>query len=191
MKKLMLKDDAQFANKKSFDRDFDIYTVKILPGEYFAAADATAITTLLGSCVSVCLYDRNKGVGGMNHFMLPKILLTANAIRCALPYEHHCTNPCSARYGECAFKHLLEQLEKFGARRGSLEAKLFGAGRVMAGGSDIGRKNAEFALAYLDERNIPVVASDLGDGFSRKVIFFPATGRAFVKRLLKEPGGTF
>ncbi len=190
-RKKMLRDDPKFADKKYFDRDFDTFTVKILPGEYFATADATAITTLLGSCVSVCLYDRNNGVGGMNHFMLPKILLAANASRCATPYALPCHNPCSARYGECAFKHLMEHLEKLGARRSSLEAKLFGAGRVMAGGTDIGRKNAEFAVGYLNERKIPVVASDLGDCFPRKVIFFPATGRAFIKRLKKEPKGTF
>jgi chemotaxis protein CheD len=187
----MLSDQPQFKTIRYFERNFDTYAVKIFPGEYFATNDATAIATLLGSCVSVCLYDRNKGVGGMNHFMLPKTQLKTNATRCTPPYALPCANPCSARYGECAFKHLLERLEKLGARRNSLEAKIFGAGRVMAGESDIGEKNAEFALGYLDERNIPVVASDLGDNYSRKLVFFPATGRVFMKKLHKESRGTF
>ena len=88
-------------------------------------------------------------------------------------------------------KHLLERLDILGARRAGLEAKLFGAGRVMAGGADIGEKNAAFALGYLEERGIPVVASDLGDCCPRKLVFFPATGRVFVKRLRKLPTGIF
>ena len=184
-------DDPQCATAKYFEREFATDAVKILPGEYFATADGTAITTLLGSCISVCLYDKERGVGGMNHFMLPKVQLKANAPRCTSAYGPPCTNPCSARYGECAFKHLLERLEFLGARRTCLAAKLFGGGRVMAGGADIGEKNVNFALGYLDERGIPVAASDLGDCCPRKIIFFPATGRVFVKRLPKEPIGIF
>lgn len=186
----MLRDDPHFTTTSYFDRDFVTPAVKILPGEYFATADATAISTLLGSCVSVCLYDRSSGVGGMNHFMLPKVLLQGNSTRCAAPYAPPCGTTCSARYGACAMKHLLERLEMLGARRTSLEAKLFGAGRVMAGGADIGEKNAAFALGYLEERGIPVVASDLGDCCPRKLVFFPSTGQVFVKRLRTLPTGT-
>jgi chemotaxis protein CheD len=187
----MIKDDPQFATTSYFERDFATNAVKILPGEYFATADATAIATLLGSCVSVCLYDRDRGVGGMNHFMLPKVLLQKNATRCTPPYASLCPNPCSARYGACAMKHLLERLELLGARRTNLVSKIFGGGRVMAGGMNIGEKNASFALGYLDERGIPVVASDVGDCCPRKLFFFPSTGRVFVKRLRKQPIGTF
>lgn len=88
-------------------------------------------------------------------------------------------------------KHLLERLEILGAGRASLEAKVFGGGRVMVGGADIGEKNVAFAIGYLDELGIPVVASDLGDCCPRKLVFFPATGRVFVKRLQKLPTGTF
>lgn len=187
----MLQDDPQFATTSYFERDFDTHAVKILPGEYFATNNATAISTLLGSCVSVCLYDRDLGVGGMNHFMLPEMLLQSNSTRCADPCTSQCANPCSARYGACAMKHLLKRLEILGARRTNLEAKLFGAGRVMAGVTDIGAKNAAFALGYLDERDIPVVASDLGDCCPRKLVFFPTSGRVFVKRLRKQLTGEF
>lgn len=187
----MLQDNPHFATTGYFEREFATHAIKILPGEYFATADATAIATLLGSCVSVCLYDKVSGVGGMNHFMLPKLLLQKNVTRCAAPYAPPCANNCSARYGACAMKHLLEKLEELGAQRANLEAKLFGGGRVMAGGADIGEKNASFALGYLDERGIPVVSSDLGDCCPRKIFFFPASGRVFVKRLGKQPIGTF
>ena len=69
--------------------------------------------------------------------------------------------------------------------------KLFGAGRVMAGGADIGEKNAAFALGYLNERSIPVEASDMGGSCPRKLVFFSATGRVFVKKLHRKPIGIF
>lgn len=187
----MLRDDPQFAVTRYFERDFATQVVKVLPGEYFATANAMAMATLLGSCVTVCLYDRGKGIGGMNHFMLPQSLLKGTATRCATPYSPPCGNACSARYGECAFRHLLQRLESLGAKRASLEAKVFGGGRVMAGGTDIGKKNIDFALGYLDERKIPVMASDLGDCCPRKVVFFPATGQVFIKRLYNKPIGNF
>jgi chemotaxis protein CheD len=67
-----------------------------------------------------------------------------------------------------------------------LAAKVFGAGRVMDGMTDVGSRNAEFALAYLRENQIPVQALDVGDIFPRKVYFFPASGRVFVQRIVKK-----
>jgi len=182
-------EDEYCTSLSYFDREFAVQALKILPGEYYATAAGTAITTLLGSCVSVCLYDRGSGVGGMNHFMLPQILQGPDATRCADPATVSCSAICSARYGACAMRQLLQTLERLGASPGRLEAKLFGAGRVMAGVTDIGDKNAQFALGYLQERNIPIVASDLGGCWPRKVAFFPATGRALVKRLRELPEG--
>lgn len=158
--------------------------VKLLPGEYFAAAAPCAVTTLLGSCVSVCLYDRDSGVGGMNHFMLPAPPRAGEGHRCA----QDCAGACSARYGSCAMRLLLERLEQLGARLSGLEAKVFGAGRVMAGAADIGGRNAAFALRYLQERNIPVVARDLGERAPRRVVFLTGTGQAFVKRVGSSQG---
>jgi chemotaxis protein CheD len=179
----------QIPNTHYFDRDFTTDAVKILPGGYYASADGTPITTLLGSCVSVCLFDRGSGVGGMNHFMLPQILQGTGATRCTDPSLVGCSDACSTRFGACAMRHLLERLEELGARRPRLEAKLFGAGRMMAGMTDIGEKNAEFALGYLEEQRIHVIATDLGGTSPRKVTFFPDTGRALVKRLRNLPAG--
>jgi chemotaxis protein CheD len=173
-----------------FDREFATQMVKILPGEFYATADATAITTLLGSCVAVCLFDRSSGVGGMNHFMLPQILDGGKATRCSDPAAVNCSSHCSARYGACAMRQLLRCLELLGAHRSRLEAKLFGAGQVLAKMTDIGGQNAAFALGYLQERGIPVTAQDLGERCPRKVVFFPATGRALIKRIRELPAGT-
>jgi chemotaxis protein CheD len=168
-----------------FDREFGTAAVKIVAGEFFATADATAISTVLGSCVSVCLYDKASGIGGMNHYMLPEQMQGTCAADCGAL----CLGSGCARYGNCAMRRLLARLEELGADPRRLEAKLFGAGRVMAGVTDIGAQNASFALRYLEQRRIPVVASDLGESWPRKVIFFPATGRAFVRRILELRGG--
>jgi chemotaxis protein CheD len=182
--------EKQQPSASYFDREFATRVVKILPGEFYATADGTAITTLLGSCVSVCLFDRFSGVGGMNHFMLPQVLQGSNTSRCSDPSATTCDAVCSARYGACAMRQLLQRLQALGASHSRLEAKLFGAARVMAGMSDIGEKNASFALGYLEEYGIPVVASDLGSTCPRKVVFFPASGRAVVKRIRELPAGT-
>lgn len=170
------------SSDRYYDRVHNMQAVKILPGEYFASDDGTAIATLLGSCVSVCLYDPATGIGGMNHFMLPDTLAGTDVTRCD-PANSSCSTPCSTRYGACAMARLIEWLQQLGANASRLEAKVFGAGRVMAGVSDIGEQNAAFALGYLKEHNIPVVASDLGDRYPRKVFFLPDSGRAYVKRL--------
>ena len=175
------------APAKFFEREFGITAVKILPGEFYATKDGMAIVTVLGSCVSVCLFDLESGVGGMNHFLLPQAPKSADPKRCANPGLPPCPTPCSTRYGACALKRLVERLDQLGARRNRLQAKIFGAGRVMKGSIDIGGKNAAFAINYLHALAIPIVASDTGKQYPRKLIFFPATGKVLVKRLSKQP----
>ncbi|HEY3309266.1 MAG TPA: hypothetical protein VGJ93_12490 [Desulfuromonadaceae bacterium] len=161
-----------FSKRTYFDRTFNVLTVKILPGEYHVTDKDIMISTVLGSCVSICVYDRINRVGGMNHFMLPgdKVKLG----RMADP---------TARYGTHAMKLLFEHFSKLGGKRESMEVKVFGAGKVIDGMGDIGRQNAEFALQYLKTRNIRIVAVDVGDVYPRRVYFSSHTGQAFVKKI--------
>lgn len=157
-----------------YDRNFDKEAAKILPGEYYVTTRDMIIVTVLGSCVSVCLRDRVSGIGGMNHFMLPHT-------------DHSNDNPLStsARYGTYAMEMLINHLLKLGARRANFEAKVFGGGNVLRGFtvSNVGARNADFALDFLQTENIRLVAKDLLDVFPRKVYFFPQTGRVLVKKL--------
>ncbi len=154
------------------DRQFGLPAAKIGPGEVYATQRDMLIVTVLGSCVSACLRDPDSRVGGMNHFMLPHREAEAEG-----PVSE------SARYGAYAMEVLVNHLLALGARRDRLEAKLFGAGRIVPGMSDIGSRNARFAVEYLEREKIPVVARDLGRGEASKVYFFPRTGRVLVKRL--------
>lgn len=162
------------ANNRYFDRQFDVEAVKVLPGEYYVTTSEMVLVTVLGSCVSACIRDRDKGLGGMNHFMLAE-----SAEQGGLS--------SSARYGTYAMEILINHLLKLGARRGSLEAKVFGGGRVMASlsSSQVGDRNARFVLDYLTTEGIPVRAQDLLDIYPRKIYFFPSNGRVLVKKLVR------
>lgn len=164
---------AHLADNLYFDRTFDCDAVKVLPGEFYATTRNMGIVTVLGSCVSACIRDRERNLGGMNHFMLPE------------SGERGIVSE-SARYGAFAMEVLINCLMSMGARRSSMEAKVFGGGRVMAAltGSNVGDRNAAFVLDYLKTERIPIVAQDLLDIYPRKIYFFPASGRVMVKKLI-------
>jgi chemotaxis protein CheD len=168
------------ATNRYFDRTFDCDAVKVLPGEYFVTTSDILLVTVLGSCVTACIRDRDKGLGGMNHFMLPETNEGSGMLS------------TSARYGAYAMEVLLNHLLKLGARRSSLEAKVFGGGKVLASltQAQVGEKNAEFVLDYLNTERIPVVAQDLLDIYPRKVYFFPASGRVMMKKLVRVKNDT-
>jgi chemotaxis protein CheD len=154
------------------DREFKATAAKIGPGEYYVTQRDILIVTVLGSCVSACIRDPLTQIGGMNHFMLPE----------------HGGDPSSplsssARYGAYAMEVLINKLIGLGAHRDRLEAKLFGAGQIVPGMSDIGRRNAVFAQDYLRRESIPIIAEDLCNSHPSKVYFFPHTGRVLVKWL--------
>ena len=164
-----------------FDREFQVDAVKILPGQYHASSGPGTITTVLGSCVSTCLWDPVARVGGMNHFMLPGDGAAPSA-----------TWAASARFGVYAMEVLINQMTRLGADRRRLVAKVFGGARVLAGFDklDVGAKNAEFVLEFLKVEAIPIAAQDLLDVHPRKVHFFPATGKVQMKRLQVTPNDT-
>lgn len=155
-----------------FDRNFKIEAAKIMPGEYYVTGRDMLLVTVLGSCVSACIRDPFTGIGGMNHFMLPE-------------GDPHNPLSASARYGGYAMEVLLNQLIKLGASRSRLEAKVFGGGAVMRGFTtqNVGERNSDFVLDYLDTERIRIAAQDLRDIYPRKVYFFPTTGRVLVKKL--------
>jgi chemotaxis protein CheD len=152
-----------------FDHHFQYNAVKVLPGEYFVSDQELVIMTVLGSCIAACLWDSRTGLGGMNHFMLPE----SDA------------DDASARYGSYAMELLINEMLKAGARRESLQAKVFGGAQVMAGFTtmNVGERNTEFVKDYLRTERIPILSADVLDIHPRKVCFFPVTGKAMVKRL--------
>ncbi|HDZ74727.1 MAG TPA: chemotaxis protein CheD [Aurantimonas coralicida] len=124
----------------------------------------TILTTLLGSCVAACIRDPGAGVGGMNHFLLPGSSGQEGAR--------------AESFGLYLMELLINGLLQRGARRGHLEAKLFGGARAMDGLSEVGSKNAAFAERFLQMENITYLGGSLGGGVGRRIEYWPHTGRA-------------
>lgn len=138
-------------------------------GQLYAAAVSTEIVTILGSCVSICLFDAARGIGGINHFMLPTDSLAPNP-----------------RYVRHATDMLLEQLDALGARRSRLEAKLFGGAAVLKLGdpaADLGTRNVEAARARVAEERIPIVEECVGGDRGRKLTFITSDGTSRIRQV--------
>jgi len=133
------------------------------------------LSTLLGSCVAVCLFDPALKIGGINHFMLPEMGRSKYG------------DVDSLLSGNFAMEALLNALLGRGARKPRLQAKAFGGGTIIdsdASAPNIGMRNASFAKEWLQREGIPLLSSDFLGPWSRKIIFLPFNGEAFCKRLV-------
>jgi chemotaxis protein CheD len=149
----------------------DHEVVTLFPGEYFVSDKPVVLSTLLGSCVAVCMRDPNAGVGGMNHFMLPAPGHSASSGAWSV----------KTRYGSYAIETLINGILKYGGHRNRLEVKVFGGAKLYEGGGDIGASNAQWVLEYLDREGLRPIASDLGKDYARSVYFYTDTGRVLMK----------
>jgi chemotaxis protein CheD len=161
-----------FRHKLSrFEQDI----ITIHPGEYYISDIDVVIATVLGSCVSVSLWDQKLKQGGINHFMLPGDLDRPDVVL---------SN--NAKYGMFAMELLYNELFKKHSRKQDIVAKVFGGASVLKlakGAGSIPKANIDFALAYLETEKIPVVANDTGGILPRKIFFFAKTGKVLLKRI--------
>jgi chemotaxis protein CheD len=146
--------------------------VTIHIGGVHASREPILLDTVLGSCISACLYDPVSGVGGMNHFMLPEG---------ADP-----DNPTSARYGVNAMELLISEIMKLGGNRKRFQAKVFGGGHVLKIRKTldgIPQQNINFVHRFLNAEQIPVMSEDIGGYQARRVLFNTQTNKVYLKRL--------
>lgn len=158
-----------------FDNHFQREVVTIYPGEFYSTKENEMISTVLGSCVSIVLYDEKNCVGGINHFMLAKD--SSNS-------ENQDENKKLGKFGEYAIDLLIEDLKQKGGEIENFEAKVFGGGNIFNMpdvDSQVGNVNSKFAFEYLQKLNIPVVKSDTGGILPRKIFFDPTTRKVFMK----------
>ena len=153
--------------------------VVIDPGEFYATGEDILISTVLGSCVSVVLYDNVLKVGGINHYMLPGAMDGRDHSRTSQVEQ--------ARYGFHAMEQLLARLFELGSSIGKLEAKVFGGGAVLKLTSrsrlNVSQDNVDFAFSYLEKKRIPIRATDVLGNQGRKLFYEPNTFKVKVKRL--------
>lgn len=166
-----------------WDRQREIHTAKILPGEYYVTTKSELITTVLGSCVSACIRDPAMNIGGMNHFMLPASENNMASIGAGTE---------ATRYGNFAMELLINEILKNGGRRDYLEVKVFGGGNVIKQMTitDIGGRNASFVREYLATEGLEIVSQDLGDIYPRKVLYDPMSGKVQVRKLRSTHNNT-
>ena len=146
----------------------------ITQGEQSVSGDPNVvITTLLGSCVSCCLWDPLAHVGGINHMLVTQL---------------SDTRAVANDVGVNAMELLINEILKHGGMRHRLKAKVFGGAQMIEGLSGIGADNAAFTLDYLSRENMECVSHSIGGRQARHLMFWPTTGKAR-QRLVRHVGG--
>jgi chemotaxis protein CheD len=144
------------------------------PGEYYATDRPEILSTMLGSCISVCLIDERNQIGGMNHFMLPGCISSDEILISEI-----------GRYGLYAMELLIGEIIKKGGDRKAIKGRCFGGGAVLRfrqSDGDVPEANIRFIRKYFELEGIPLIAEDLGGAQGRKIYFFVPGGRVLLKR---------
>lgn len=162
-----------FKNKKRITLD---------PGEYHATKEPLILSTLLGSCVSACLYEPQSGIIGMNHFLLSNRRYAKDMPLCITE---------AGRYGVHSMELLINTMIKLGAKRSNLHAKAFGGASILVRTNEnsnflcVGEVNVRFIKEFLLNEGIKLVSSDLGGSLGRVIHFFPNDYSVYMKKIQK------
>jgi len=140
------------------------------PSNFYIVKECEVISTILGSCVAVCLRDTQKKIGGMNHFLLP---YKSDDRLMHWPNDYQTEQ---LRYGDISMELLINELVAKGAQRNFLEAKIFGGASMIESSISVGECNITFAREYLATEEIPIVAEDIGGFNARKIIYNVKSG---------------
>lgn len=156
---------------KGFEHDEPLPDVPkhfLYPGQIFVSREPAIITTILGSCAALCLWDRRKRIGGMNHYLLP---------------EGKNSGPNRLRYGNVANPALLNEFLALGCEIRDLQAKVFGGSSAFAANplQSVGTRNAELAEEFLHSAGIRLVAKDVSGRHGRKLIFQTQDGVTLIR----------
>ena len=139
----------------------------LYPGELMVSREPCAVSTVVGSCVAVFLWDARLRLGGMNHYLLPQ-------------------GEASPRYGVNAVRALVDKLLALGGAPETLAAKVFGGAHVLGhapAGNHLGKQNSDLAFSLLQDFRIRVLAADVGGTRGRRVVCHTGDGSAWVKEL--------
>jgi chemotaxis protein CheD len=156
-----------------FDQRLKSLVVSVCQGQFYVSSSPyEVLSTVLGSCIAVCMRDPVAGCGGMNHFLLPNQAERQNEYPSA-----------SLRYGSYSIERLTNALLSRGALRERLEIKVFGGANVLNRSGNYGHSNADFVEAYLAREGLKIVARSLRGNSARRIRYYPASGRAQVSEV--------
>lgn len=145
----------------------------LYPSNLYVSKESEWITTVLGSCVSVCFYDSTTKIGGINHFMLP--FWNGEGLE-------------SPRFGNVAIVQLFQKMLDSGAKKGDIVCKIFGGAEVLSKTDsvfNIGQRNIELAYKVIADLGVPIKGSSTGGKLGRKIHFNSGTGEVLQKYLAK------
>lgn len=145
----------------------DVNEYYLHPGYIFFSEEKYQITTILGSCVAVCIWDKKKKIGGMNHYI----------------YSIDINKKMNSKYGDNSIKILLNFFKKAGSEFKDLEASIIGGAENPSLSSKIGEENINIAEKILGNNKINVVYKKTGGEKGRKVIFNNYSGKCEARDL--------
>lgn len=138
-------------------------------GQIHVADKPTEISTILGSCVAVCLFDKYNMFGAMNHYLLP--MWNGNGLQ-------------TPKFGNISIPKMINSMLELGCYQQNLEAKIFGGAGINIISSRelmVGKRNVMTAEEILDEYKIPIVAKDVGGVSGRRILMRTDTGKVLLK----------
>jgi chemotaxis protein CheD len=164
---------SSYARPQGFDQE-QLPAVYLYPGQIFTSAAPAMVTTILGSCVAVCLWDPAVAAGGIIHYLLPSNKIRSNA---------------DLRYANTAIERLIEEMQLLGASIERMHAKAFGGASVLdairTSGISIGDQNSAAAREQLSRHGIAIVSEQMGGRRGRKLLFHTGNGCAYVKEITR------
>ena len=170
--------------KRFYSQKYKKNVIMLRAGEYYTSKNGEILHTILGPCIATCIYDYEKKIGGMNHFLLPYMIRPDEILASEV-----------GRYGMYAMELLIGELIKYGAKRKNLAAKIFGGGNVLKfrkTDGDVTGLNIRFAKKFLELEGILVQKEDMGGYDGRKILFFTDTAKVLLKRFdMKKDMKTF
>ncbi|WP_198420755.1 chemotaxis protein CheD [Massilia atriviolacea] len=154
--------------------DASVIDIFLQPGDFFVGDAEFRVRTLLGSCVSITLWQPDARIGAMSHFLLP------GRSKGAQP---------DARYGNDALDLMLSGLRAQGVQASDCQAKLFGGGNMFPSRRSerpaIGMQNGAEARALLAAHAIPLLSACLYGVGHRQIIFDIASGDVWSRQFEK------
>lgn len=151
---------------RTFSSKLHSYIYTIYQGDIFIGYDKEIISTVLGSCIAICLYDVRRRVGGMSHALLP--------------YRNKNKDLGDNYYCDQSVKNMVNQFLEEGSSLKNLRAKIFGGADIRE--SDrVGKRNIDASIMALNSFDIEVIARDIGGKYSRKLFYKSDENRVFIK----------
>jgi chemotaxis protein CheD len=153
------------------ENDVTLHDYFLLPGYVYISKDSSLISTVVGSCVAVSLWDYEKELGAMANFLYPIVKDKSQAV---------------VSYGNIAITCMIKLFIGEGSKLEHLTAQVFGGAINPLGGCEkIGLENVHIAQKLLASKHIPITSEDVGGTMGRKIVYNTLYNEAIVYKVNK------